>query len=219
MDINDKCTEADSASDRASSKLMRDALASYGLNNFESALNAVEDFLCNVELFDPNVGFGQAAEALAAAGAVFALIDVNHDQRLSHSEISAYSNLLNDRTTVLIEWILLHYDAIQRAGFGHSTRGISPGDLNQAADFFRGLEFTHTNFDKLAHLHGSSLATLTHIDIEYFLSEHSAQLDSQAKAGLMALARYLRNLEMHGHPQGLRQKEVDNLSPEDIWQA
>jgi len=209
--------EADLAADRASSKLMRDALGNYGLNNFENSLNAVEEFLCKLELFDPDIGFGQAAEALATAASAFALIDANHDQRLSHQELQAYSSLLDNRTRQLIEWIQFHYDAIQRAGFGHSVKGISHCDLDQATNFFRGLEFTHVNFHEIANRHDAIKPTLTHHDIDRYLASKSEQIDTKSRNGLISLALYLRNLEVHGHPQGLAKEEVDHLSAEDLW--
>lgn len=205
------------ASEQTDRKMLREAIGASGLNNFESILNAVEEFLSNVQLFDPSIAFGRAADALGMVALAFAVIDIDHDRRLSDHELAAYANRLDDRSKVLLEWILCHYDAIQRAGLVHEKRGISRSDLASAAGVFRGLEYVHANFEKLASQHdGRKIETLTHRDIQRYLDAESPQLDHQSRAGLSHLARYLRKLEMK-HSGGFSDVEFDAITPEMLW--
>jgi hypothetical protein len=210
-------TENNQVRDQSARKMLRDAIAASGLNNFENILNAVEEFLCNIQLFDPAVAFGRAADALGMAALAFALIDNNHDRYLSHHELGAYANRLDDQSKALLEWVLCHYEAIEKAGLVHKARGISRFDLASAAGVFRGMEYVHANFDKITPQNGDrNSKTLTHSDILHYLDGEGASIDRQWQKGLVHLARYLRKLEMR-HPGGFSEVELDDITPEMLW--
>lgn len=205
--------------DRTGRYLLRDALGSLGLNNFENALNAVEEFLTSIELFDPGIAFGSAAEAMGMAALAFVLIDRDQDRRISHSELSEYANRLDGRTKELLEWLLIHYDAIERAGFFHKNHGISRSDLLSAYSTFKGMEYAHNHFDQLAKApDGSQTKKLTHQAIEEYLDGEGHRLDHRDEQGLRHLLRYLRNLEAT-HKEGFSAAEFDELTPEMLWTA
>ncbi len=212
--------ERQAVAERTGRYLLRDALETMGLNNFENALNAVEEFLTNIDLFDPQVAFGSAAEALGMAALAFVLIDRDRDRKLSHTELSEYANRLDGRAKELIEWLLIHYDAIERAGFFHKNKGISRSDLLSAYSVFKGMDFVHNHFAELAQANetGQKPTMLTHVEIDNYADKHSPQLDRHVEQGLRHLARYLRRLEVL-HKGGFTAGEFDQLTPEMLWTA
>lgn len=202
----------------ARNNLMRDALSSAGLNNFESALNAVEDFLSELSLFDPKVAFGRASDSLFVAAAAFDSIDANNDQRLSRKELTAFAREADADSQYMLEWMLMHFDSLGKVlGEQNSEEGLSKRDLTYAGSFFRGLAFTHKNFDKIAGLDGDP--ALSAIDIERFLIAHEKELDPRQRQGLIQLAMYLRKLGQKEGKTGLTDEELSELDPKALWKA
>ncbi|MFN8657371.1 MAG: hypothetical protein U0105_13600 [Candidatus Obscuribacterales bacterium] len=211
--------EQQASAERTGCHLLKDALESVGLNNFENALGAVEEFLADIDLFDPDVAFGEAAEALGAAALAFVIIDRDSDHRLSRAELSQYANHLDGRAKELIEWLLIHYDAIGRAGFFHKTQGISRSDLLRAYGVFKGMEYVHKHFDEIARgLDSCERKTLTHADLDEFVEARCHNLDGHTQRSLNHLTRYLRQLEVT-HRGGYSAEEFDELTPEMLGTA
>lgn len=202
---------------RSSQRLLRETLSNCGLDNFESALFAVEKFLGNFELFDPEIGFGEASEALAMAALAFASIDVDHDERLSRNELLERAAHLDASGSQLMEWVLIHFDAIQRAGFAHHIHGISKADLLRASSFFTGLETARLNFDSICSTQKGERKALNHDQLASFLRGDGKALPPASRAGLIQLMHYLRNLELHGHLLGLDRHDLSELTPEVVW--
>lgn len=238
--VRDKGTEASAES---SGRLVRDALETAGLDTFTSMLDAVEEFLTHLQLFDPNVAFGRAAFALNDAAAAFDSIDGNSDKRLSQQELARYAGRFEGNDKQYFEWILAHYDSIEKA-FTDGADGISKKDLEYAASFFTGLEFVFANFDKLANSEDASgehakdgdastegvngdaaiergasgeRVTLSHTDLERFLRQSDRELDAQQRKGLIQLTLLLRKLEGKSGRAGLTDQELREIDPETIW--
>lgn len=208
--------EAIEATERTSNKLLREALGSYGLNNFENALNAVEDFLCRIELFDPDIAFGQAANAFVQAALVFALIDDNHDQSLSIDELKGHAATCDQTMKSVLEWVLMHHEALCRARLHHHHESVSRRDLLSAANFFSGLEYIHRNFDQIAQHHDKPGLTLTHQDILRHTFRFGKTISAPERRALLQVARYLQQLEQKGS-ETMDKQTLDELTPESIW--
>lgn len=219
--IEERAREVEGAKDAcscASRKSLREIVGATGLNNFESALDSVERFLNQLELFDPDVALGRAAEALEMAAIAFRLVDVDHDQRLSRSEVASYGSRLDARGRQLFEWILTHWDAICRAGFSRTDAGISCAELLDASSLFRGMEFAQSNFDRIASKHSPGKeCTLEAADIQAYLHSPDRHVDSRSEAGLRSLMSYLRRLEMSRVSSGLDIESLRNITPEQLW--
>lgn len=199
-----------------SQNLLRDALSSAGLNNFESALCAVEDFLSELQLFDPNVAFGRASDALFVAAAAFDAIDSNSDQRVSRKELAEFSRRADADSQFMLEWISMHFDSIGKV-LGDESEGLSKKDLNYAGSFFRGLDFAHKNYEKLADLDGEAFLSPT--DIERYLIAHDKELEPRQRQGLIQLAMYLRKVAQKDGRTGITDEELAELDPKALWQA
>lgn len=200
----------------SSQSLLRDALNSAGLNNFESSLSAVTEFLTELSLYDPNVAFGRASDALFVAAAAFDVIDSNTDQRLSRKELAEFSRRADEESQFMFEWILMHFDSVGKV-LGDETEGISKKDLNYAGSFFRGLDFAHKNFDKLAQQDGDPFLSPT--DIERYLKTYEKELDPRQRQGLIQLALYLRKAAQKDGRSGITDEELSELDPKALWQA
>lgn len=210
----EQIVDKDAVAEQSRHTMVREALSSAGLNNFESALDAVTDFLTDLKLFDPDVAFGRAADALFIAAGAFDAIDTNHDQRLSKKELNDFARRADEYSAFPLDWILMHFDSIGKA-FGDETEGVSVKDLTYAGSFMRGLDFAHKNFDKLSMLDGEPF--LSPIDIEKFLIMHEKQLDPRQRQGLIQLAMYLRNVAQKEGRSGITDEELAELDPEALW--
>lgn len=206
----------DEIAKRASRHLLREAIGYYGLNNFESALNAVESFLCDIELFDPDIAFGAAANAFLQAALAFALLDDNHDRLLSRSEVASHAAESDNTLKSILEWVLLHHDALRNCRLYHHDSGISRRDLLSAANFFSGLEHIHFNFDKIAEHHDLPGKSLTHQDILRYTFSRGKSLPGPERRSLLHVARYLQQLERKGIPS-INENTLNGLTPESIW--
>lgn len=199
--------------EKSSNKMVREALKSSGLNNFESALDAVTDFLGELSLFDPDVAFGRAADSIFVAAAAFDAIDGNSDKRLSRQELSVFARGADADSQFAFEWILMHFDAIGKA-FGGEKEGISKDDLNYAGNFFRGLDFANKNFDQMAMLDGEPFLSFT--DIERYLIAHGKELQPRQREGLMQLAIYLRSAAARHGRTAIDAEELSELDLESL---
>ncbi len=198
--------------DRVCNQFLREALRNAGLNNCEMAIAAVEDFLCKIELFDPNVAFEGAALLLLQAAVAFGLLDDNHDLKLTPAELAHHVDLADYELRQVLEWVLAHYDAIQRMRFPDHKDGITRRDLLAASDFFLGLNFVHLNFEKFAHRHHSIDKTLTYNDIESYLSHHENSIAPRERNGLKRLITYLKDMAQDNEPVELTDAQLAKLS-------
>lgn len=170
------------------------ALESLSLDSFQNALNAFDEFLENITVFEGANNFVKAANAFDVASTAFASIDANHDFVMAKEELEAYlSRCGGENVSRPLSWLSLNFGVMQRLSFFLS--GISRSEIEAARDLFHGLNYLKSNLDKIAPKKGQNKGKLSEKSIVRYLRKHRSELDEHDVRGLSGLATYLNRLE------------------------
>lgn len=169
-------------------------LESLSLDSFENALNAFDEFLENITIFEGANNFVKAANALDVASNAFAAIDANHDFVMAKEELEAYlSGCGRENVSRPLSWLVSNFGVMQRLSF--FLGGISRSEIESARDLFHGLNYLKSNLDKIAPKRGQNTGRLSQKTILKYLRKHGSELDEHDAQGLSGLATYLNRLE------------------------
>lgn len=174
----------------------RDALRileSLNHNTFEGALDMIEEFLSDINLFDApgDSNFAAAAEALDLASLSFSAIDANHDFLLGKEELEAY--IANGNYHMSMDWLLSKFAALERLSF--FMGGISRIEIERARDLFHGLRFLKSNLESFSKPHSiDEKGAISPQKIQKFLDENKGNLEAHDERGLNAIIHYINRV-------------------------
>jgi hypothetical protein len=183
--------------------------------SYESAMDALDEFVGNLEMFDKDMTFERASVALAKAAEGFDTIDRNHDLGLTREELSHYVDNTEGNISEHMEWLSEHFDALSRAGlFPDGDGKITKRDLESASQVFDGLAHVQSNFDAISSL-GAAPGEVTVDDLRAYLN--SGGVSSVDRMAIYQLIGYVQRLEATHGGHGVTKQGLDELTPEDLW--
>jgi hypothetical protein len=185
------------------------------IDEYASAMDALDEFVGNLEMTDKDMTFERASVALAKAAEGFTTIDKNRDLSLTRDELTHYVDNTEGNISEHMEWLSTHFDALSRAGlFPGGDNKITKSDLETASQVFEGLAHIHSNFEAISN---ASVADgqITMDDLRAYLG--STILSGADRAAIYQLIGYVQRLENSHQGHGLTKEQLDDLSPEDLW--
>jgi hypothetical protein len=192
----DRSAVTDIADARELSRQSMCVLESLHFNNFENALNAMEDFLYGFELCDHTLHFGTIASLLAGVVEHFTEIDLRQDGSVDYDELLNYNShhpSLRDG----LEWILCHYEALAKASLLHRAVLTKDG-LLRVQRVFEGLDCIQKNV-KSDRITAADLASL------------------KEQPGVSELIAYMESHGKHGKDASISAEELAEISAETLW--
>jgi hypothetical protein len=188
------------------------------LDSFEGAMDALDEFVVNLEMVDPDMTFERGSAVLARAAEGFGTIDKNHDLMLTREELGSYVNRTEGEIDEGLEWLHTHFDSLSRASlFPEGQDGISRMDLESASRVFSGLAHVQRNFGSIATSRDNDDHEISIGDLYSYVHNNESDLPADDKLAIYDLVNYIKRLETKSGQHGLSQNALAELSPEDLW--
>lgn len=166
------------------------ALEALSLNSFENALNAFDEFLGSILIFEGANSFVKAANALDIASKAFLTIDANHDFVMTKAELEGYlAGCPSNDIASPLSWLISNFAVLQSLSF--FLDGITRHEIEAARDLFHGLNYLQANLDKIG---GTKRGGVSEKAVLKYLHKNIGQLEIHDYRGLKGLAKYLGRL-------------------------